>query len=53
MELTGPLVRDIWLNDFEAFLERYEIPYTFRASPLPEVILHLPGGDTKHPVPVP
>ena len=47
MEPTGPLVRDIWLNDFEAFLERYEIPYTFRASPLPEVILHLPGGDTK------
>jgi PBSX family phage terminase large subunit len=47
MEPTGPLIRDIWLNDFDAFLEAYEIPYTFRASPLPEYILHLPRGDTK------
>ena len=47
MEPTGPLVRDIWMNDFEAFLEDYGIPYTFRASPLPDYTLHLPGGDTK------
>ena len=47
MEPTGPLIRDIWQNDFEQFLEHYEIPYTFRASPLPEYILHLPEGDTK------
>lgn len=47
MEPTGPLIRDIWQNDFEQFLEQYEIPYTFRASPLPEYVLHLPGGDTK------
>jgi len=47
MEPTGPLIRDIWQTDFEAFLETYEIPYTFRASPLPEYMLHLPGGDTK------
>ena len=47
MEPTGPLIRDIWQNDFEQFLESYEIPYTFRASPLPEYMLHLPGGDTK------
>ena len=47
MEPTGPLVRDIWMNDFESFLESYEIPYTFRASPLPDYTLHLPGGDTK------
>jgi len=47
MEPTGPLIRDIWQTDFEAFLENYEIPYTFRASPLPEYMLHLPGGDTK------
>ena len=47
MEPTGPLIRDIWLNDFDDFLEQYEIPHTFRASPLPEYILHLPGGDTK------
>lgn len=47
MEPTGPLIRDIWMNDFELFLESYSIPYTFRASPLPEYVLHLPGGDTK------
>jgi hypothetical protein len=47
MEPTGPLIRDIWQNDFESFLEEYGIPYTFRASPLPEYMLHLPGGDTK------
>lgn len=47
MEPTGPLIRDIWQNDFDDFLEHYSIPYTFRASPLPEYMLHLPGGDTK------
>jgi len=47
MEPTIPLIRDIWQTDFEAFLEAYDIPYTFRASPLPEYMLHLPGGDTK------
>ena len=47
MEPTGPLIRDIWQNDFEQFLEQYEVPYTFRASPLPEYVLHLPAGDTK------
>ena len=47
MEPTGPLIRDIWQTDFDDFLEEYSIPYTFRASPLPEYMLHLPGGDTK------
>jgi hypothetical protein len=47
MEPTGPLIRDIWQTDFDDFLENYGIPYTFRASPLPEYVLHLPGGDTK------
>ncbi len=47
MEPTGPLIRDIWQNDFDNFLEAYDIPYTFRASPLPEYTLHLPSGDTK------
>ena len=47
MEPTGPLIRDIWQTDFDDFLEAYNIPYTFRASPLPEYMLHLPGGDTK------
>lgn len=47
MEPTGPLIRDIWMTDFEQFLESYEIPYTLRVTPLPEYVLHLPGGDTK------
>ena len=47
MEPTGPLIRDIWMTDFENYLEEYELPYTFRASPLPEYVLHLPKGDTK------
>lgn len=47
MEPTGPLIRDIWQSDFDDFLEAYDIPYTFRASPLPEYTLHLSGGDTK------
>ncbi len=47
MEPTGPLIRDIWLTEFDNYLEAYEVPYTFRASPLPEYILHLPKGDTK------
>lgn len=47
MEPTGPLIRDIWQNDFDDFLEAHDIPYSFRASPLPEYVLHLPGGDTK------
>jgi len=47
MEPTGPLVRDLWLRDFDAFLSDYEIPHTFRASPLPEYILHLEDGDTR------
>ena len=47
MEPTGPLIRDIWQTDFDNFLDKYNIPYTFRASPLPEYVLHLPGGDTK------
>ena len=47
MEPTGPLIRDIWQADFEGFLEQYEIPYTFRASPLPEYVLHFPSGDSK------
>ena len=47
MEPTGPLIRDIWQNDFDNFLDQYNIPHTFRASPLPEYTLHFAGGDTK------
>lgn len=46
LEPTGPMLRDIWVRKFDAFLDEYKIPYTFRSSPLPEHVLHLPGGDT-------
>lgn len=46
LEPTGPMLRDIWVRKFDAFLDQYRIPYTFRSSPLPEHILHLPNGDT-------
>ena len=47
MEPTAPLIRDIWQNDFETFLEAYGIPFTLRQSPLPEYSLHLPNGESK------
>lgn len=46
MEPTAPMIRDIWISEFDAYLDHYEIPYSFRASPLPSYTLHLPGGDT-------
>ena len=47
LEPTNVLIRDIWQTDFEQFLEHYEIPYTFRASPLPDYTLHFQEGDSK------
>ncbi len=41
---TGPLVRDVVIRTMEDFLEEYNIPYSFRASPLPEFTLLLPEG---------
>jgi hypothetical protein len=35
------------MSDFDNFLDQYNIPHTFRASPLPEYTLHFAGGDTK------
>tara|TARA_Y100001963_G_scaffold133329_1_gene192845 strand:+ start:1531 stop:2871 length:1341 start_codon:yes stop_codon:yes gene_type:complete len=46
LEPTNVLIRDIFINDFNQFLEKYGISYSYRASPLPEYILHL-GLDTK------
>lgn len=41
---TGPLVRDVVIRTMEDFLEHHDIPYEFRASPLPEFTLLLPEG---------
>jgi PBSX family phage terminase large subunit len=45
-EPTAVMLRDIWLKSFDDFLDRYDIPFSYRASPLPEYTLHLPDGDT-------
>lgn len=51
MEPTGPQLADIWFPKFDAFLEKYGIPYTFyvsrKGTGLPEHVLHLPKGDTR------
>jgi len=47
LEPTQPLVRDLFVAEFEEFLLNYEIPYSFKSSPLPDFILHLPKGDTR------
>ena len=41
---TGPLVRDVVIRTMTDFLEEYEIPFEYRASPLPEFTLLLPEG---------
>ena len=35
-EPTSPMLRDILMRTMNDLLEEWEIPYTFRASPLPE-----------------
>ena len=43
-EPTAPMVRDILERSMNEWLDEWEIPYTFRASPLPEYILHFAEG---------
>ena len=43
-EPTAPMVRDILERSMNEWLDQWEIPYTFRASPLPEYILHFEEG---------
>ena len=35
-EPTSPMVRDILIRTFNELLDKWEIPFTYRASPLPE-----------------
>lgn len=46
LEPTIPLLRDVAIPAWEAFLARFSIPYEFRSSPLPNIVLRIPGGDT-------
>jgi hypothetical protein len=46
LEPTVPLIMDVALPTWFNVLDKYSIPYEFRASPRPNIILKLPGGDT-------
>lgn len=46
LEPTIPLLRDVALPTWFKVLDTYAIPYVFRSSPLPNITLKLPGGDT-------
>lgn len=43
---TGPLVRDVLQTSLTEFWDDLEIPYLYRATPLPEYTLLLPSGAT-------
>jgi phage terminase large subunit len=43
-EPTSPMLRDILMRTMNELLEEWEIPYTFRASPLPEYQLTFEEG---------
>jgi hypothetical protein len=38
-------VRDVIQTTLSAYLDSFQIPYEFRASPLPQYTLHLPSGE--------
>ena len=44
-EPTAPMLRDILQRSMNELLDEWEIPYTFRASPLPEYTLHFEEGN--------
>ena len=44
-EPTAPMVRDILIRTLNDLLDQWEIPFTFRASPLPEYTLHFAEGN--------
>ena len=44
-EPTSPMVRDILIRTLNDLLDQWEVPFTFRASPLPEYTLHFAEGN--------
>ena len=44
-EPTSPMVRDILIRTYNELLDDWGIPYTFRASPLPEITLQFAEGN--------
>jgi phage terminase large subunit len=43
-EPTSPMLRDILMRTMNDLLEEWQIPFTFRASPLPEYVLSFQEG---------
>lgn len=46
-EPTFSMIKDVLLPRLTDILQQMAIPYTYTASPYPDFVLHLPGGDTK------
>ena len=44
-EPTAPMLRDILQRTMNDLLDQWEIPFTYRASPLPEYTLHFAEGN--------
>jgi PBSX family phage terminase large subunit len=47
LEPTFPMLRTVLFPTFDACFEQWSINFTFRASPQPEYLLHLPTGTVK------
>ena len=45
MEPTAPMLRDILMRTMNELLDQWEIPFDYRASPLPEYTLHFQEGN--------
>lgn len=43
-EPTFQLVLDVWVRSFDEALDHFGIEYDYKASPMPEYVLHLPHG---------
>lgn len=47
LEPTAPLLHDILIPDFEAYLQQYDIDYTLVKSPQPNLTIRFDEGSTK------
>lgn len=47
LEPTYPMINQVALPTWFKVMDKYNVPYTFRRAPSPEITLKLPRGDTK------
>ena len=47
LEPTFPMINQVALPTWFKILDKYNIPYSFRRAPTPEITLKLPKGDTQ------